>query len=156
MGKLRRTFVSCFGDWGDCGGAGAGSAWGAPPLEGTTTSTITSDDFLDVRVADGNLFTEELLTAELVGTFTGTSSFTIHGVVHADGSAEYQGTGTFTGTIVGCRSVTLDFQTRFRASASGDVAGTSGSIGNSPVRYHNSYVGSILSPSFTETSTYRC
>jgi hypothetical protein len=138
-------------------GVGASAAWGAPPLEGTHTVTITDDVFLSTRVAGTNLFTEEVLTLSLVGDATGTSTYTVHGVVHADGSAEYQGTGTFTGTLAGCGAVTYDFQSRFRISASGAVTGTSVTIGVSPVTYQDTYEGSVLSPIYTGVLTkYKC
>ena len=137
-------------------GVGTSAAWGAPPLEGTHTATITSDVIVSVRVAGGNIFTEEVFTATFVGDRTGTSTWTMHGVVHADGSAEYVGTGTTTGTFAGCGAVTFDFQTQFRASASGDVTGTSRSIGVSPVTYQDTYEGSVLSPIYAVITKYQC
>jgi hypothetical protein len=135
----------------------SGAASAAPPLTGTTTNTLTSDVIIRTHLAGGNLIVdEEVFTASLSGTFTGISTFTIHGPVHADGSGQFQGTGTFTGTISGCGSVTIDFQVQFRIKANGDIVGTSGSIGPSPVTYHSTFVGSLFSPTFTETSSYHC
>ena len=156
MRKLRRTPMALVAATA-AALAVAGSALGAPPLEGTHTATITSDVIVSARVADGNLFTEELATATFVGDLTGTSTWTQHGVIHADGSAEYVGMGTFTGTLAGCGAVTYDFQTQFRATASGEVTGTTRSIGVSPVTYFDRYAGSVLSPIYTDIATqYRC
>ena len=53
--------------------------------------------------------------------------------------------------------MTYDFQTQFRASASGAVTGTTHSIGVSPVTYYDTYEGSVLSPIYTDVKTrYRC
>ena len=137
-------------------GVGASAAWGAPPLEGTHTATITSDVTVVVREAGGNLFTEEVFTGSFAGDLTGTSTWTMHGVLHADGSAEYQGTGTFTGTLAGCGAVTYDFQTQFRSTPSGDVTGTTVTIGISPVTYRDTYAGSVFSPIYASVTQYRC
>jgi hypothetical protein len=135
----------------------SGAASAGPPLTGTTTSTVTSDVIVRAHVADGNVISdEEVLTGSLSGTFTGTSTFTIHGPLHADGSGQFEGSGTFTGTVAGCGSVTIDFHIQFRVTADGDVVGSTGSIGTSPVRYHSTLVGSVFSPAFTETSRYHC
>jgi hypothetical protein len=156
MRKLRRTLMTLVTATA-AALAVAGSASGAPPLEGTHTATITSDVIVSARVADGNVFTEEVVTATFVGDVTGMSTWTMHGVIHADGSAEYVGTGTSTVTLAGCGAVTFDFQTQFRASASGVVTGTTRSIGVSLVTYHDSYEGSVLSPIYTDVKTqYRC
>jgi hypothetical protein len=130
------------------------SASAAPSLKGTTTAIVTTDVVLHSHMANGNRITDEALTASLSGTFTGKSKFTLHVVTHADGSKQVQGSGRFTGSVAGCGKVTLRFQTRFRVAVNGKMVGTSGSIGTSPVTYHNTFVG--ISPSVTETNTYRC
>jgi hypothetical protein len=138
-----------------CAFSGAASA--APPLTGTTTTTVTSDVIIRTHLAGGNvIFDEEVLTASLSGAFTGISTATIHGAVHADGTGQFQGSGTFTGTVSGCGSVTFDFHLQFRIEANGDIVGTSGSIGTSPVQYHGTFEGSVFSPVFTETDSYHC
>jgi hypothetical protein len=134
------------------------SASAAPSLKGTTTTTVTSDVVVHTHIADGNLVTDEALTAKLRGAFTGKSKFTLHVVTHADGSRQSQGIGRFTGTVAGCGKVTLTFHTQFRVAVNGDIVGTSGSIGTSPVTYHTTFVGITpsLTSSVTETNTYRC
>jgi hypothetical protein len=135
----------------------SGAALAAPPLSGTTTDTVTSDVIIRTHLAGGNVIVdEEVITASLSGTFTGTSTATIHGPMHADGTGQFQGSGTFTGTVSGCGSVTFDFHVQFRIEANGDFVGTSGSIGPSPVKYHSTFEGSVFSPVFTETSSYHC
>src|SRR5262249_30770768 len=62
------------------------SASAAPSLRGTTTTTVTSDVVLHSHIADGNLITDEAVTAKLRGAFTGRSKFTLHVVTHGDGS----------------------------------------------------------------------
>jgi hypothetical protein len=134
-----------------------GAASAAPALTGTTASTVTSDVIVRAHLADGNVISdEEVLTGSLSGTFTGTSTFTIHGALHADGSGQFEGSGTFTGTVAGCGSVTIDFHIQFRITANGDIVGSTGSIGSSPVTYRSTLVGSVFSPTFTETSRYHC
>jgi hypothetical protein len=134
------------------------SASAAPWLTGTTTATTTTDVVLHSHIAEGNLITDEALTASLRGTFTGKSRFTIHVVTHADGSRQFHGSGRFTGAVAGCGKVTLTFQTRARIAVNGEIVGTSGSIGTSPVTYHNTFVGTVpsVTSSVTETNTYRC
>ena len=134
------------------------SASAAPSLRGTTTTTVTSDVVLRSHIADGNLITDEALTAKLRGAFTGKSKYTLHVVAHGDGSRQGQGSGRFTGTVAGCGKVTLTFHTRFRVAVNGDIVGTSGSTGTSPVTYHNTFAGTTpsVTPSITETNTYRC
>jgi hypothetical protein len=135
-----------------------GTAAAAPPTVGTTTSTVTSDVVVSARQAGPNLvITEEQLTGSLSGAVTGTSSFTQSGVLHADGSGEFQGRGTFTGTFAGCGSVvTLDFNIQFRVSASGEITGTTTGIAGSPINYHSTLTGSASSPVFEETTSYKC
>jgi hypothetical protein len=135
----------------------AGPAAAALPTKGTITTTLTSDIVVNARQAGPNLvITEEHLTGSVSGDFTGTSSVTQAGVVHADGSGEFQGRGTFTGTAAGCGSVNFDFNIRFTVSASGEITGTSTGIAGSPVTYHSTLTGSVFSPVFEETPTYKC
>jgi hypothetical protein len=137
--------------------AAVGPAAAAPPTGGTTTITITSDIVVSSRQAGPNLvITEEQLTGSLSGALTGTSSVTQHGVLHPDGSGEFEGRGTFTGTVAGCGSVTFDFNIRFSASASGEITGTSTTIAGSPVTNHSTFTGSVFSPLFEETDSYKC
>jgi hypothetical protein len=133
------------------------SAETGPPTVGATTTTVTSDAVVSARQAGPNLIvTEEQLTALLSGAITGTSSVTQSGVLHADGSGEFQGRGTFTGTFAGCGSVTLDFNIQFRVSASGEITGATTGIAGSPVTYHSTFTGSVSSPVFQETTSYIC
>jgi len=136
---------------------GVGSAHAAPPTQGTTTATLTSDVVVSARPAGKSLLiTEEQATSVLNGAFTGSSAFTIGGVLHADGSGMFQGRGTFTGVVAGCGPVTLGFVLEFRVSTAGAITGRAGSIAGSPVTYQSTLEGSLFSPTFVEQSTYRC
>ncbi len=134
-----------------------GTTAAAPPTVGTTTITVTSDVVVSARQAGPNLvITEEQLTASLTGDFSGTNSLTQSGVLHADGSGEFQGRGTFTGTVAGCGAVTIDFNIQYSVSASGEITGASTGIAGSPVTYHSTFTGSASSPVFEETPSYKC
>ena len=133
------------------------SATAAAPIDGTFTTTITSDVVVSARPAGPNLIiTEDQATGSVSGAFTGTNSFTYSGVVRADGSGEFHGSGTFTGTVTGCGSVTLDFNFHFSISANGDVRGTSETIAGSPVTYQGTLTGSVSSGIYTNTISYIC
>jgi hypothetical protein len=135
----------------------AASATAAPPTVGTFTTTLTSDVIVSARQAGPNLIiTEDQAIGTVSGALTGSTSFTYHGVVRADGSGQFQGRGTFTGTITGCGSMTVDFNFRFTLSANGDVQGTFATIAGSPVTYHGSLTGTVASATYTNTIHYTC
>jgi hypothetical protein len=74
------------------------------PTQVTFLQTVTSDDFLSSRSADGNTFFVDVAQGELVGlgTFTETDYF----LLHADGTGVFHGVDTCICTIDG-RSGTL-------------------------------------------------
>jgi hypothetical protein len=86
-----------------------GAAAAAPPIAATGTFS-NSGDATSCRPAGGNTICE--FDAEVV-TFTGTFNGTAIGhnklIVHADGSANFQGFYTFTGTVNGTPG-TVTFQ----------------------------------------------
>jgi hypothetical protein len=138
-----------------------GTTAAAPPLVGTSIVTVTSDVVVSARQAGPNLVILEedstnVQTDVDTGDVVGTSSLTLSGVVHADGSAEFHGRGTHTGTLAGCGQVTFDFNTWFRVDASGAFAGGSTAIAGSPVTLSAKYGGSVFDPSFEETAMYKC
>jgi hypothetical protein len=136
-----------------------GVAAASPPLHGTTTITVTSDVVVSAREADGNtIVTEEQLTGSLTGALTGTSSLTTQGVIHADGSGEFHGTGTFTGTVAGCGStpVSLRFVIEFQVSPTGEISGRTANIAGTQIKLVSTLQGSVFSPVFAETDTYHC
>ena len=122
---------------------------GAPSLEGTHTATIASDVIVSYERRAGTL-SPRSWSRDVVGDLAGTSAWTKHGVLHADGSAEYLGTGTFTGTLAGTGAVTYDFQTQFRATASGEVPATRVASESLPFTDFDGYAGWVLSPIYTD------
>jgi hypothetical protein len=138
-----------------------GTTAAAPPLVATSIVTGTSDVVVSARQSGPNLIIIEedstnVATDPDTGDVVGTSSLTLRGVVHADGSAEFNGRGTHTGTLPGCGQVTFDFDTWFRVDASGQFAGGSAAIAGSPVTLNAQYGGSVFDPNFMETFTYKC
>ena len=138
-----------------------GTTAAAPPLVATSVVTGTSDVVVSARQSGPNLIIIEddqtnVATDPVTGEVVGTSSLTLRGVVHADGSAEFNGRGTHTGTLPGCGQVTFDFDTWFRVDASGQFAGGSAAIAGSPVTLNAQYGGSEFDPTFMETFTYKC
>jgi hypothetical protein len=138
-----------------------GTTAAAPPLVGTSIVTVTSDVVVSARQAGPNLVILEedqtnMQTDADTGDVVGTSSVTLSGVVHADGSAEFHGRGTHTGMLDGCGQVTFDFDTWFRVDASGEFAGGSTAIAGSPVTLSAKYGGSVFDPNFVEAFTYKC
>lgn len=134
----------------------AGTADAAAPLHGTSSLVVTSNVVVGTRAAGPNVLVEAVLTLSLTGAFTGISTVNYSGIQHADGSAVFHGTGTFTGTVAACGTVTAPFRVVFSVSPVGDLVSRSGSIGNSSVVYHGSGSGSLLAPSFAEEFSYRC
>ena len=138
-----------------------GTTAAAPPLVATSIVTGTSDVVVSARQSGPNLIILEddqtnVQTDPVTGEVVGTSSLTLRGVVHADGSAEFNGRGTHTGTLAGCGQVTFEFDTWFRVDASGHFAGGSAAIAGSPVTLNAQYGGSVFDPSFEETFTCKC
>jgi hypothetical protein len=138
-----------------------GTTAAAPPLVTTSIVTGTSDVLVSARQAGPNLIIIEEDSTNVqadpdTGEVVGTSSLTLSGVVHADGSAEFNGRGTHTGTLPGCGQVTFEFDTWFRVDASGQFAGGSAAIAGSPGTLNAQYGGSVFDPNFLETATYKC
>jgi hypothetical protein len=134
----------------------AGTAAAATPLHGRSSIVVTSNVVVGTRAAGPNLLVAAVITLSLTGAFTGTSTVNYAGLQHADGSGVFHGTGTFTGTVAGCGSVTMPFSVVFSVSPAGDLVSRSGSLGRSPVVYQGSGSGSLLAPSLTEDFTYHC
>src|SRR3990172_7317924 len=78
--------------------------WGAtasPPVRGWGSYTVTGAAVTGVRLADGNVFVTETEYADATGTLTGTFAHDLVVAIHPDGSLNFRGTGTFTGTVDG-------------------------------------------------------
>jgi hypothetical protein len=69
-----------------------------PPAQATGSGTITGVAITVERIADGNRFLEVAANGTLTGTFTGGVTYHLEEVVHEDGSVNFHGFGTFTGT----------------------------------------------------------
>src|SRR5262249_31681662 len=80
----------------------ATSATASAPLQGTSTSTITSSTVLSVRQADGNTIIEQLNTRVDAGAFTGTVTEHVWLVVHPNGLITTHAEASLTGTYAGC------------------------------------------------------
>lgn len=80
--------------------AGKGSA-ASPPTSASGTFTTTSATFNSIRSAGGNTIIDLTATVSYSGTFNGTSIVQGTLIFHADGSANFHDTETFTGTVNG-------------------------------------------------------
>jgi hypothetical protein len=137
-----------------------GASASSMPASGTfTTASLISFDL--VRSAGGNDFIDVVGTTSWTGTFSGTSTEVTSLIFHPDGSANFHGVSTFTGTVNGVAgTVTFELSGRngpdldLRAtaaiiSASGDLAGLhgvvtwQGTVGdNGPLGTYSGRVGS--------------
>jgi hypothetical protein len=79
------------------------------PLPAAGVETYVPN-FTSERVADGNVFLTALNPGTKTGTFTGTqvADFTL--VLFKDGTFNFEGIVTFTGTVEGCGSGTVVFR----------------------------------------------
>jgi hypothetical protein len=82
------------------------SAYASPPISGSGTYTITSFIITSTTYAGGNTISTATATVIDTGIMTGTFSATFRDVVHADGTSNEDGQGTFTGTVDGSASGT--------------------------------------------------
>jgi hypothetical protein len=96
-------------------------AGATPPTPVTGTFSVVTATPTSTRTAGGNTFITLVRTAALTGTFTGTTTDTVHLVTHANGTTRIRGAGTCICTIAG-RSGTFAY--RFRGSG---IFPTSGS-----------------------------
>jgi hypothetical protein len=119
-------------------GAAATAALASPPVTASGTFTTTATVVGGVRPAGPNTILELSGPVEYTGTLSGTSSVEGTLIVHRDGSANFHGVETFSGTING-RSGTVTFRlvggndaagavrlTAVVLSATGELAGLHG------------------------------
>ena len=101
--------------------------WGAtasPPVTGSGSYTVTGAAVTGVRLADGNVFVTETEYADATGTLTGTFAHDLVVTVHPDGSLNFRGPGTFTGTVDGL-SGTLEYVVEGQGSVvTGELRGS--------------------------------
>ena len=73
----------------------------SPPATGSGSYAVTGAVATGVRLADGNVFVTETESADATGTLTGTFAHDLVVTIHPDGSLNFRGKGTFTGTVDG-------------------------------------------------------
>jgi hypothetical protein len=95
----------------------AAPAAASPPQVATGTFTTLSDLLTPFRIADGNIFPDEVLSLAYAGDLTGMATDTDTLVVHSDGS--YEGHGTEVGTSVTLGGRTGGFTAAFVFRGSG-------------------------------------
>ena len=89
------------------------------PASGTRTTTIICTTRL---TAGPNTFSDcERKFVWVSGTFVGTSVSDFALVVHADGSLEFHGTGTFDGTVARCGTGTVVYSLRGQGRLDGGI-----------------------------------
>ena len=101
--------------------------WGAtasPPVTGSGWYTVTGAAVTGVRLADGNVFVTETEYADATGTLTGTFAHDLVVTIHPDGSLNFRGTGTFTGTVNGLPGTFTDTIEGQGSVVSADLHGT--------------------------------
>jgi hypothetical protein len=130
------------------------------PLTGTGSGTIGIRSITSVRMADGNVIQERDLAGTVTGALQGTFLEQVRGVIHPTGDVTFEGTLTFTGTVVGCGPGTLTLG----LSGQGDVTGLP--VTESHVRVIDSASNTIaahgqgtlsqIGPSLTYQMQYQC
>lgn len=73
----------------------------SPPTVATGNIVIEGFAFTSVRSADGNTILQATEADGYTGTFAGSSTDTVKGVFHSDGSGVIETLATFTGTVDG-------------------------------------------------------
>ena len=102
--------------------------WGAaasPPETGSGSYVVTSADITDVRFGDdGTVFVTETEYADATGTLIGTFAHDLVVAIHPDGSLNFRGKGTFTGTVDGMSGSFEDTLEGQGSVVSGELRGT--------------------------------
>jgi len=130
------------------------AAYADEPVQGGGTFTISFTPVPE-RTADGNTFIEYRFTETWQGILDGTRVGSGELIIHADGSFNTIGSGTFTGTIAG-RSGTAVISFRGSgtfASAGGSYTVTGGTGGLAGVHAEGKDSGSATGPT-TFAGTY--
>jgi hypothetical protein len=117
MRKLRFTIIGAVVA-GLAAAALSAPASASPPvaLSGTFTQNTFNETF--VKEDGGNIYYSSDDIHTYTGTLTGTDVFVGTVVVHKDGTVEWHGTSTFTGTVAGSGVGTVVFEVNGGANAS--------------------------------------
>jgi hypothetical protein len=84
-------------------------ATASPPSPLTGTFAVVSITTTDTRTANGNTFMTATRSANISGTFTGTTTDTLVIVMHSNGTTSVRGTGTCICAVEG-RSGTFEYR----------------------------------------------
>jgi hypothetical protein len=129
----------------------------APPAQAAGSGTITGIAITLERIAGGNTFLDVTASGALTGAFSGAITYRVEEVVHADGSINFHGFGTFTGTSP-CGTGTTAFvdtgsgPTTFVATAH---LGTVDDAENTAALHAEIDVAQVF-PTFTYSGTCHC
>jgi hypothetical protein len=135
----------------------AAGAAATPPAQATGNGTITGVVITLERVADGNKFVEVTASAMLTGTFTGAVTYHLEEAVHEDGSVDFHGFGTFTGTSP-CGTGTTAFEDNGSGPATFIVTAhlATADHAESTASVHSVIDVSQVGPTFTYSGTVHC
>jgi hypothetical protein len=128
-----------------------------PPAQATGNGTITGGVITVDRIADGNRFLNITTSGTLTGTFAGSFTYQIEEVVHEDGSVNFHGFGTFTGTTP-CGSSTTAFENDGSGPATFIVSGHIATVDNaeSTANVHSVIDFAQFGLTFTYSGTFHC
>lgn len=97
----------------------------SPPETGSGSYVVTGADITDVRFGeDGTVFVTETEYADATGTLIGTFAHDLVVAIHPDGTLNFHGKGTFTGTVDGVSGSFEDTIEGQGSVVSGELHGT--------------------------------
>jgi len=128
-----------------------------PPAQATGTGTISGVVITVERIADGNRFLDVTASGTLTGTFSGGFTYSLAEVVHEDGSVNFHGFGTFTGTTP-CGTGTTAFEDNGSGPATFIVTGHLAKVdqAESTAKVHSVIDFAQVGPTFTYSGTFSC
>lgn len=95
----------------------AASSLAERPISGSGEGEITSVEVVSSRQSGSNRIEERRIQGTVTGTFQGTFTEEVRGVVHGNGEVHFQGTGVFEGTLEACGSGVLHVRLEGRGQA---------------------------------------
>jgi hypothetical protein len=135
----------------------ARAATATSPAQATGSGTIAGGVTTVDRIADGNTFLEVTASGTLTGTFTGAVTYHLKEVVHEDGSVNFHGFGTFTGTSP-CGTGTTAFEDNGLGPVTFIVTAhlTTVDQAESAANVHSVIDVAQVGPTFTYSGTLSC
>lgn len=128
-----------------------------PLAQATGNGTITGGVITVERIADGNTFLDVTASGTLTGTLSGAITYHVEEVVHEDGSVNFHGFGTFTGTSP-CGTGTTAFEDNGSGPTRSIVTAHLGSVdqAESTAGVHAEIDVAQVFPTFTYSGTFHC